>query len=209
MADILNMKRKTTSKWLSGATLLAALLLPLTALGEKSVIVIVGAEDRAKQAPVSETHPESGAEQIIVDEESAATQVNRRPDIDIFTPRKDKLEFVTLNSVLFSHNGTALDGQAKRVLDDVAAYLHNNNSIERLLINGFADKTASSDYNAKLSAKRAFVVHEYLRHQGVSPTLLHTVSWGEGHPADEHWTINGRKRNRRVELYLVQKPTTM
>lgn len=207
MADILTMNRKNVPKWLFAVLFTA--LLPLNAFAEKSVVVIVDAEDRAKQAPATESHPESDAVQIIVDSESVTTKITPRPDVDIFSPRKEQLEFVTLSSVLFSHNGTSLDSTAKGILNDVAAYLQDNSSVERLLINGFADKTASDTYNAKLSAKRAFVVHEYLRHKGVSPSLMHRVSWGEGYPADEHWTINGRKRNRRVELYLVQKPGLM
>jgi len=132
-----------------------------------------------------------------------------RPNIDMFTAREKPIEFLTLNSVLFSHNGTALDNKAKLILNDIAAYLQDNEAVERLLINGFADKIASNAYNVKLSAKRAFVVREYLRHIGVPTLLMHTISWGEGQPTDEHWTTNGRKRNRRVELYLIQNRTVL
>jgi len=193
MADISIMDRQRFTAWLPVSALLAALLVPLTAQGSNNIVIHIGEKplepDAAPTAKVEAPQP----------------VVAQRPNIDTLKPRDNPLEFITLSSVLFSHNGTALDNRAKQVLNDIAAYLHNNGEAERLLINGYADKTASNEYNARLSAKRAFVVREYLRFIGVPTSLLHTVSWGEGHPTDEHWTINGRKRNRRVELYLIQK----
>jgi len=210
VADISIMNRDKALKWLKHSALIATILLPLSAAGNNKLVVIVG-------EPPLETNSTTGSTTGITSaaESSMVTSVEAnlpdtikptiRPNIDIFTPREKPIEFITLNSVLFSHNGTALDNKAKLILNDIAAYLQDNEAVERLLINGFADKIASNNYNAKLSAKRAFVVREYLRYIGVPTPLMHTVSWGEGYPTDEHWTINGRKRNRRVELYLIQK----
>ncbi len=211
MADIGIMNRKNALKWLTSAPLLlVSLLLPVSASADKKVVVIVSEPPVQKNSALAPPHAAPKPEQAIKTREPAITStLIKPPDIDIFTPREKPLAFITLNSVLFAHNGTALDNQAKRILNDVAAALQNNSAAERLLINGHADKTASDHYNAKLSAKRAFVVREYLRHMGVPTTLLHTVSWGEGHPTDEHWTHNGRKRNRRVELYLIQKQAAL
>ncbi len=212
------MDRNKLLKWLKNGTLVATILLPLSTMGNDKLVVIVG-EPPLESAQL-ETHNTAGttaAEDSVVtlveaNQPSTILRTGKptiRPNIDIFTPREKPIEFITLNSVLFSHNGTALDNKAKLILNDIAAYLQDNNAVERLLINGFADKTASNNYNAKLSAKRAFVVREYLRHIGVPTPLMHTISWGEGYPADEHWTINGRKRNRRVELYLIQKQNSL
>jgi len=208
------MNRSKRLKWLKERALIATILLPLSAIGDDKLVVIVG-EPPLASAPleINGTTGTTGTASAAESDTATVVEVNlpgitkaaNGSSIDIFTPREKPIEFVTLNSVLFSHNSTALDNKAKSILNDIAAYLQDNEAIERLLINGFADKIASNDYNAKLSAKRAFVVREYLRYIGVPTPLMHTVSWGEGHPADEHWTINGRKRNRRVELYLIQK----
>jgi len=207
MADISTMKRQLLTKWLKNSTLLGVLCLPLTLAAADKLVVIVG-EPPIKERSVLETPAPEATSPKTENTEPLQTAVAPpviRPTIDIFEQQEESIEFITLNSVLFAHNGTALDNRAKQILNEVAAYMHDNEVVDRLLINGFADKTASSDYNAQLSAKRAFVVREYLRHIGVSTNLLHTISWGEGFPADEHWTRNGRKRNRRVELYLIQK----
>jgi len=193
------MKRQLLTKWLRNSTLLGALCLPLTLAAADKFVIIVG------EPPIEERSVLDTPVPKLENTEQAQTAAAIRPNIDILKQQEESIEFITLNSVLFAHNGTALDNRAKQILNEVAAYMHDNEAVERLLINSFADKTASSEYNAQLSAKRAFVVREYLRHIGVSTNLLHTVSWGEGFPADEHWTRNGRKRNRRVELYLIQK----
>jgi len=206
------MKRQLLTKWLKNSTLLGALCLPLTLAAADKLVVIVGEPPIEERSVLETPAPEATSpktESLKAENteplQAAATPPVSRPTIDIFEQQEESIEFITLNSILFAHNGTALDNRAKQILNEIAAYMHDNEIVDRLLINGFADKTASSDYNAKLSAKRAFVVREYLRHIGVSTNLLHTVSWGEGFPADEHWTRNGRKRNRRVELYLIQK----
>ena len=209
------MSRKKSPQWLRNSALMSAMLLPLHTLADDKLVVIVEEPPLEIQSVASNEKPDrphlpavavdNHADLHNHDEPPAADRAPVRPTIDTLAQRNKAIEFITLNSVLFTHNGTALDNRAKQILNDIAAYLQDNEAAERLLINGFADKTASEDYNAKLSAKRAFVVREYLRYIGVPTHLMRTISWGEGYPADEHWTHNGRKRNRRVELYLIQK----
>jgi len=212
MADISIMKRQLLTKWIKNSTLLGALCLPFTLPAADKLVVIVGEPPIEKRSVLDTPAPEAASPKTESPKsenteplQTAEAPPIIRPNIDVLKQQEESIEFITLNSVLFAHNGTALDNRAKQILNEIAAYMHDNEIVDRLLINGFADKTASANYNAKLSAKRAFVVREYLRHIGVSTNLLHTVSWGESFPTDEHWTNNGRKRNRRVELYLIQK----
>lgn len=209
-ADIATMDRQTQSRWLTSGTLLILLFLPLNSLADKNMVLIVSKESRNQSVVTSMADtPQKGKITLVKKEKpprlAATLKATTKPHVDTLKQKNEAFEFITFKNVLFAHNGTALNNDAKQTLNDIAAYLHENDRAKRLLISGFSDNVVRSRGDAKISAKRAFVVHEYLRHIGVSPSLMHTINLGEGAPTDEHWTHNGRKRNRRVELYLVQK----
>jgi outer membrane protein OmpA-like peptidoglycan-associated protein len=68
-------------------------------------------------------------------------------------------------------------------------------------IEGHTDSIASDTYNLELSRSRAAAVKEALttRH-GVDAGRLATAGFGESRPKDRNDTLEGRARNRRVEL---------
>lgn len=115
-----------------------------------------------------------------------------------------QFEFIPQRHVFFEHNQFLLDEHARQILDDTVLYLKYAAGIDRIIINGHADYTASDAYNDKLSDRRTTVVHDYLVAQGVAANLLYTGGLGEHTPIDENWTREGRMRNRRVEIYVVR-----
>jgi chemotaxis protein MotB len=56
--------------------------------------------------------------------------------------------------------------------------------------------------NWELAAARAAEVTEFLQSQGVPPTRLIAVSFGEYRPIASNDTTEGRAENRRIELLL-------
>ena len=67
---------------------------------------------------------------------------------------------------------------------------------------GHTDSTGPSDYNQRLSERRAESVESYLVNQGVSRARLHTEGRGEFEPRDTNSTEAGRQLNRRVEIFI-------
>jgi chemotaxis protein MotB len=57
--------------------------------------------------------------------------------------------------------------------------------------------------NWHLSAHRAIAVSRALLEQGVSPSRMGVMGFGEYRPIDANSTEEGRGRNRRVEIYVV------
>lgn len=71
----------------------------------------------------------------------------------------------------------------------------------RILIAGHTDSTASNAYNLGLSQRRADSVRAYLiSNFGIKAARLESKGYGETFPIADNATINGRQRNRRVEL---------
>jgi chemotaxis protein MotB len=59
--------------------------------------------------------------------------------------------------------------------------------------------------NWELSAARAINVARYLEQQAIAPGSLSAAAFGEFKPVADNSTVEGRAKNRRIEIVLVPK----
>jgi chemotaxis protein MotB len=59
--------------------------------------------------------------------------------------------------------------------------------------------------NWELSAARAINVARYLQKEAINPALLSAAGFGEFKPVADNATVEGRAKNRRIEIVLVPK----
>ncbi len=71
-----------------------------------------------------------------------------------------------------------------------------------ITVAGHADSTGPEQYNMQLSQQRALSVTNYLAAQGVSPSRLSSVGFGESRPIADNGTPAGQAANRRVEITI-------
>lgn len=110
---------------------------------------------------------------------------------------------IVLHGVNFETARATLTTNAKTLLDGVAAQLDQRAQL-KLEVGGHTDDRGSDSYNQDLSQRRAQAVVDYLVGQGVAPERLTAVGYGEAQPADTNDTDEGRERNRRVELKVLE-----
>lgn len=72
-----------------------------------------------------------------------------------------------------------------------------------ILVEGHTDSAGSDAYNLTLSRNRAQAVTNYLNSQGVSTGRIETKWYGESQPKYDNSTVEGRAKNRRVEIAIV------
>ncbi|TQD40236.1 OmpA family protein [Haloflavibacter putidus] len=72
-----------------------------------------------------------------------------------------------------------------------------------ILVEGHTDNTGREAYNMTLSKKRASSVTDYLVAQGVAADRFTTKWYGETQPKYDNSTVDGRAKNRRVELAII------
>lgn len=110
---------------------------------------------------------------------------------------------VTFDSgILFATNKADLNAESKASLQQFATVLKDNNECD-IAIFGHTDNTGSDAINNPLSKKRAQSVSSYLKSQGVSASQIKTVDGqGSTNPVADNATVEGRKQNRRVEVYM-------
>lgn len=116
--------------------------------------------------------------------------------------RGDKLYLTMPSDVTFSVNSAEIQPRFYTVLNDVAHTL-NAYPATYLDVIGHADSTGDAAYNQQLSERRASNVARYLTAQGVLHDRLYVEGKGETQPVAFNATMEGRARNRRVELIIT------
>lgn len=72
-----------------------------------------------------------------------------------------------------------------------------------ILVVGHTDATGTAEFNQRLSERRAQRIAELISKQGVPADRLYLQGVGSSQPIDTNQTIEGRARNRRVEILEV------
>ncbi len=107
------------------------------------------------------------------------------------------------DAILFDSRSCDLNGRACKELLRIAVELREV-PFAGIVIYGSADDTESRDYAVELSRERAEVVRDYFVALGFSEELLSVVGLGCDYPVADNSTLEGRARNRCVEVYIVR-----
>ena len=100
----------------------------------------------------------------------------------------------------FDFNSDGIRVESDSTLGEIAEVLRRNPDWT-LAIEGHTDNVASDRYNLELSARRAAAVKAALvTRSSIAGSRLTTAGFGESRPQDRNDTVEGRARNRRVEL---------
>lgn len=99
--------------------------------------------------------------------------------------------------VLFLVDQSTLTPQATALLDQQSVWLLARPNAQ-ITIEGHADEQGTSDYNLRLSARRASAVRDYLVTKGVPDSRLSTLPFGKQRPEANCSDESCWSRNRRA-----------
>lgn len=120
------------------------------------------------------------------------------------------LEIEIRTDILFPSGVAQLSRPAGAVLSSIAGILAPFGN--PLRIEGYTDdlpiNTAVYPSNWELSAARAASVARLFTEEGISPTRLGIIGWGQFRPAADNATAEGRNRNRRVLVVVLSDHAT-
>ena len=148
------------------------------------------------------------AMQALASQKGKATKNDNKEDEDYVTVDgqkykkvKDAIEInegVLSIKVLFNFDSDVIRKNSYPDLDKIVN-LMNSTPVNVMLI-GHTDSTGPTDYNQGLSERRAKSVYNYLTGKGVAADKLETLGFGETKPVATNATVEGRRKNRRVEF---------
>jgi chemotaxis protein MotB len=124
---------------------------------------------------------------------------------------KGKLTVNMVEAILFDSGKAEIKQEGLVVLGKVIEILKTVKD-KSIRIEGHTDNkpivaplTERYATNWELSAARAINVARYLQKQGIEPGHLSAAAYGEFKPVADNSTVDGRGKNRRIEIALVPK----
>jgi outer membrane protein OmpA-like peptidoglycan-associated protein len=111
---------------------------------------------------------------------------------------------VLLEPIRFETESPVIEEQSYPVLDDVARVLVDNPHVLHLHVGVHSDDEGPSEYSITLTEQRAGAIETYLVMHGVEPERLSAGGYEGLCPVDEGETPEAWKKNRRVELTILE-----
>ncbi|MCP2041492.1 outer membrane protein OmpA-like peptidoglycan-associated protein [Neisseria sp. HSC-16F19] len=118
----------------------------------------------------------------------------------------DQIKLVMPENITFATGSAALSPAATSSLTSVAEVLAKYTDTT-ITIAGHTDSTGSDAINNPLSENRARSVADFLYNRGVASNRMRTTGYGSRQPIASNNTVEGRAKNRRVEILINPQVT--
>jgi OmpA-OmpF porin, OOP family len=105
--------------------------------------------------------------------------------------------------VLFDVGSSQLHADGRALLDSLLARARDCSRF-RILVTGHTDSDGDAESNRDLSLRRAQAVVDYLAKKGIDPDRMSAVGYGETQPRASNDTDDGKARNRRIEIRILE-----
>jgi len=113
----------------------------------------------------------------------------------------DKLYVALPSGILFDVDKTEIRPAARESIAKAAEVLVRYPDTY-ITVEGHTDSTGTTEYNQKLSERRADAVRDMLIKGGVPASRISIMGYGESDPVADNSTPEGRQSNRRVQLEI-------
>ena len=133
-------------------------------------------------------------EKVLAPERSAGS-------IQVEKLQGDILRVTMTEQTAFEIDSTQIKPGFHTTMDKIGSVV-NRYGKTHLTIVGHTDSTGTAQYNQGLSQRRAQAVQNYFAQQGVIPERMIAEGKGEATPRASNATPEGRRLNRRVEVYI-------
>ena len=132
-------------------------------------------------------------------------QATQGTGVSVSQTQDNQLKLDIPSDISFDVGRSDIKGNFAPVLDRFAASLRANQSTDVRIV-GHTDNTGSDAINNPLSVDRANSTRNYLTARGVSGARIQTEGQGSYQPIASNNTAEGRSRNRRVEIFVGERP---
>ena len=130
----------------------------------------------------------------------------KKSNYDVETTRDGEVIVITIPaSQLFDANDTVVNKIGQEVLKPFLRMIKNPGFYKMLLVM-HSDNTGSSQYTLNLTRQRVNAIYDWFDENG-SVDYVVPYALGETDPDVDNNSVENRKRNRRLEIYLVPEKT--
>ena len=133
----------------------------------------------------------------------AKARASQGTGVEVARTEDNRLKLNVPSDVSFDSGRADIKPQMRPVLDEIGRNLDPN---VRVTIVGHTDSTGSDAINNPLSVDRAASTRSYLAARGVDGRRIAIDGMGERYPIAANESADGRARNRRVEIFVGERP---
>jgi general secretion pathway protein A len=148
-----------------------------------------------------ETQKIAGTSQTIEIRKIAETNKDHSRKRDLAGVQAPVLAADQKSIIYFGHNSNELPQIAYETLNNIVKFTSQRSDL-KITVEGYTDSRGDPGYNKQLSKYRADIVKNYLIGQGISPSKIKTSGRGPDNPLQSNKTVEGRQKNRRVEIQV-------
>ena len=137
------------------------------------------------------------------EQKRAMEQSTQGTGVQVSQTADNRLKLEVPSDVSFNVGRAEIQPTLRPILDRFATTLNDNPGTTVTII-GHTDSTGSDSINNPLSVNRAASVRDYLVARGVAGSRIAIDGRGSREPIADNATVEGRARNRRVEIYVAE-----
>ncbi|WP_235297264.1 OmpA family protein [Portibacter marinus] len=109
---------------------------------------------------------------------------------------------IKINNLYFEADTSSINEESYEALEELFDFLQENPGV-RIEIGGHTNGIPLPEYCDRLSTARAKEVAEYIIRKGVKPSRVEYKGYGKRKPIATNKTKEGRRRNQRVEITIL------
>ncbi|MBI9068083.1 MAG: OmpA family protein [Salinivirgaceae bacterium] len=109
---------------------------------------------------------------------------------------------IVIENILFNSGKSTLKVESFKEIDKMAELLEKNPKV-RIEVSGHTDNVGSASVNKRISKARALTVKNYLVSRGILEDRIEYQGYGFDQPISPNDTPEGRAKNRRVEIKIL------
>ncbi|WP_289055160.1 OmpA family protein [Carboxylicivirga marina] len=130
--------------------------------------------------------------------------INKPQKLNVYLSKIKAGASFVLRNVFYESDSYLLKPTSHTELDYVVRLLKLNPSV-KVEIGGHTDNIGGKQYNQELSEKRAQSVHDYIIEKGIPVAQVNYKGYGYDQPVESNDTEEGKAKNRRTELKIVEE----
>lgn len=108
----------------------------------------------------------------------------------------------TLDNVYFDTGKSSLRTESYKELNELVDLMKRKPTL-KIEIGGHTDNVGNDNDNLELSQARADAVKQFLIKKGIEANRITAVGYGEALPIADNGTAEGRQKNRRTEVQII------
>ncbi|MEO5905931.1 MAG: OmpA family protein, partial [Saprospiraceae bacterium] len=109
---------------------------------------------------------------------------------------------IRVDKLYFEADSATIQPVSYGVLEEIYDFLNNNDKVS-IEVGGHTNSLPEDEYCDRLSTARAKNIALYLYERGISPEQISYRGYGKRAPIATNQTVEGRRRNQRVEIKIV------